>query len=325
MKTFYFNTIAYLLSVVAALSLGFTSGSAAADSGVVRVGGVGNYGPVLPIIAAEKLGLFKKLGVKMEFTNYRGGAAAMEGMAAGEADVINFFPPGLALATKKGVKATIVAAGTLTPRGWDIMVKADSSVKTVKDLAGKKIGVTASGSTTDFFALWTAKQSGGDMTRVPLGGAGLVPSLISGNVDAIVAYPPLSYKLGLSGEGKTVVNLGKEMSTNLPDVWVATDKIIANNPEGVRKVLVGLFSAIRYMKENRAWAIDFIHNKTGLPKDVATKEYENTILGLSDDGNLKAKWVDASLALGKLAGLSDLPPANKMFTSQFVPVKTIEP
>jgi NitT/TauT family transport system substrate-binding protein len=324
MKTSRFNTLAYSLGLVAALNLGFGSGPTAADSGVVRVGGVGNYGPVLPLIAGQKLGLFKKLGVKMEFTNYRGGAAAMEGMAAGEADMINFFPPGLALATKRGVKATIVSAGTLTPRGWHIMVKADSPINTVKDLAGKQIGVTANGSTTDFFARWTAKQSGGDMTRVPLGGAGLVPNLLSGNVDAIVAYPPLSYKIGISGDGKTVVDLGKAMSTNLPDVWVATDEIIAKNPEGVDKVLIGLFSAIRYMKENREWAIDFIHNKTGLPVEVATKEYEQTILGLSDDGNLKAEWVDASLRLGKLAGLT-VPPANEMFTSQFVPVKTITP
>ena len=167
MLSVHFKTIAPALGLGIALALGWSAGTASADEGVIRVGGVGNYGPVLPVFAGKKLGLFDKLGVKMEFTNYRGGAAAMEGMAAGEADLINFFPPGLALAMKRGVKATIVSAGTLTPRGWNIMVKADSPINDVKDLAGKKIGVTASGSTTDSFALWTAKQSGGDMSRVP--------------------------------------------------------------------------------------------------------------------------------------------------------------
>ena len=101
--------------------------------------------------------------------------------------------------------------------------------------------------------------------------------------------------------------------------------IIAKNPEGVKKVLIGLYSAIRYMKENRDWSIKFIQDKTGLPKDVATKEYENTILGLSDDGDLKEEWVDASLSLGKLAGMSDMAPASEMFTAQFVPIQTITP
>ncbi len=325
MRSVHFKTIAPALGLGIALALGWSAGTASAGEGVIRVGGVGNYGPVLPVFAGKKLGLFDKLGVKMEFTNYRGGAAAMEGMAAGEADLINFFPPGLALAMKRGVKATIVSAGTLTPRGWNIMVKADSPINDVKDLAGKKIGVTANGSTTDFFALWTAKQSGGDMTRVPLGGAGLVPNLLSGNVDAIVAYPPLSYKVGLAGDGKTVVNLGEAMSINLPDVWVATDEAIAKNPEGVKKVLIGLYSAIRYMQENRDWSISFIQEKTGMTKEVATKEFENTILGLSVDGNLKAEWVDASMSLGTLAGLTDLPPASDMFTMQFVPIQTVTP
>jgi hypothetical protein len=35
-----------------------------------------------------------------------------------------------------------------------------------------------------------------------------------------------------------------------------------------------------------------------MTKEVATKEFENTILGLSVDGNLKAEWVDASMSLG---------------------------
>jgi hypothetical protein len=58
---------------------------------------------------------------------------------------------------------------------------------------------------------------------------------------------------------------------------------------------------------------------------VATKEYENTILGLSVNGNLKAEWVDSSMSLGTLAGLTDLPPASEMYTAQFVPIQTVAP
>ncbi len=298
---------------------------ASAQGDVVRLGGVTNYGPVLPAFAAEQLGLFKKLGVKVEITGYSGGAAAMEGMAAGAVDVINYFPPGLALARQRGVKATIVSAGTLTPRGWRIMVKSDSPLTKVTDLAGKKIGITANGSTTDFFALWTAQRAGGAAIRVPVGGAGLIPNLMAGNVDAIVAYPPLSYRLALAGDGKTIIDLGEAMSPNLPDVWVAADKLIKSNPEGLRKALIGLYSAVQYMKKNPEWSIKFIQETNKFPQEVAKQEFENTIRGLSDDGALKAEWVEASLKLATLAGLSGLPAAVEMFTAQFVPVRVVSP
>ncbi len=311
-----------LLAAVFTAAVGL--GAANADE-VVRIGGVGNYGPVLPVIAAQELKLFEKAGVTVEFTNFRGGSASMEGLAAGEVDLINFFPPGHALAQRRGVKATIVSAGTLTPRGWHIVVAQDSDIDSLEDLAGKKIGVTSNGSTTDFFALWVADQAGSEISRIPLGGAGLVPNLISGNIDAIVAYPPLSYKVIGAGDGKSLVHLGEAMTPNLPDVWIASDKLIETNPEGLQKALIGIYSAIVYMQNNPEWAIDFIAQKTGLPKEIATEEYNNTFKGLSPDGNLREDWVAESLKLGKLAGLDDLPPAASMFTDRFVPVQTITP
>mgnify|MGYP002623797086 CR=1 FL=1 len=312
------------VAAAAVMAAALSASSAIADD-VVRIGGVANYGPVLPVKAALALGLFEKAGVEVEFTNFAGGSASMEGLAAGEVDLINYFPPGLALAKRRGVEATIVSSGTLTPKGWHIVVKKDSDISSMEDLAGKQIGVTSNGSTTDFFALWVAEQSGGEMTRVPLGGAGLVPNLLSGNVDAIVAYPPLSYKTLGSGDGKSLVHLGEAMDPNLPDVWIASDEIIAENPDGLQKALVGLYSAIVYMQNNPEWSIDFISSETGLEKDIATEEYNNTFKGLSSDGMLKEEWVSASMSLGKLAGLDDLPPASEMYTDAFVPVEAIDP
>jgi NitT/TauT family transport system substrate-binding protein len=312
--------------LAATATIALALGTTVAPAGdVVRLGGVANYGPVLPVKVAQALKLFEKAGVKAEFTNFAGGSASMEGLAAGEVDLINFFPPGMALAKRRGVKATIVSAGTLTPRGWHIVVKKDSAISDLKGLKGKKIGVTSNGSTTDFFAMWVAKQSGGDMSRVPLGGSGLVPNLIAGNVDAIVAYPPLSYKVIGSGDGKSLVHLGEVMKPNLPDVWIASDKLIKENPDGLRKTLVALYSAIVYMQNNPKWSIKFIAKQTGLPEKIATEEYNATFKGLSPDGNLTEAWVAASLELGKLAGIKNMPPAKEMFTDAFVPVKTIKP
>lgn len=314
------RSLAFAVTLITAL---LSSSAGAQDA--VRIGGTGNYGPVLPVAAAQELKLFDKVGVKVVFTNFAGGSASMEGLAAGEVDLINFFPPGLALAKRSGVKATIVSAGTVTPRGWHLMVGKNSTAKSVKDLVGKKVGITSNGSTTDFFALWAANEAGGTITRVPLGGAGLVPNLLSGNVDAIVAYPPLSYTVLQSGDGRSLIHFGEAMKPNLPDVWIASDAIIQKNPEGLRKALVGLYSAIVYMQKNPEWAIEFISKKTGLAKNIATEEYNNTIKGLSPDGMFTEAWVVESLKLATLAGMKDVPAASSMFTDKFVPVKTVAP
>jgi NitT/TauT family transport system substrate-binding protein len=295
-----------------------------AQNTLLRVGGTPNYGPVLPVHAANALGLFKKQGLTVEFTGFSGGSAAMEAVAAGEADLVNYFPPGVALAKQRGVKATIIAAGTLTPRGWKIMAKKDSSLSSVKDLERKKIGVSANGSTTDFFALWAGQQAGSMVSRIPLGGGGMIPGLLSGNVDAIVAYPPLSYQLESSGDGKVVVDLGTAMQPNLPDVWVAADKVLEQRDEAIQKALVAIFSAIRYMKREPEWTTRFIQEQSKFAPEVAKLEYENTIKGLSDDGTIKEEWVANSLALARLAGMQELPPAKTMFSTRFFPVAPIE-
>src|SRR5687768_3737383 len=311
-------------AITATLLASIVSGPASAQD-VVRIGGTGNYGPVLPVAAAQELKLFDKAGVKVVFTNFAGGSASMEGLAAGEVDLVNFFPPGLALAKRSGVKATIVSAGTVTPRGWHLVVGKNSTAKTPKDLVGKKVGITSNGSTTDFFALWAANEAGGAITRVPVGGAGLVPNLLSGNVDAILAYPPLSYTVLLAGDGKSLIHFGEAMKPNLPDVWIASDAIIQKNPEGLRRALIGLYSAIVYMQKNPEWAIEFISKKTGLAKNIATEEYNNTIKGLSADGMFTEAWVVESLKLATLAGIKDIPAASTMFTNNFIPVKTVAP
>lgn len=291
---------------------------------LVRIGGTPNYGPVLPVHAANKLGLFQKLGLRVEFTGFAGGSAAMEAIAAGEADLVNYFPPGVALAKERGVEATIIGDGTLTPRGWKIMVKKDSPIQTIKDLARKKIGVSSNGSTTDFFALWAAQQGGSTVTRIPLGGNGLIPGLLSGNVDAIVAYPPLSYQLDTTGDGRSVVDLGTQMPPNMPDVWVAPDKLIATKKDVVQKTLVGLYSAVRYMKAHQDWTVAFIQEQNKFSPDVAKLEFQNTIMGLSDDGTIQEAWMENSLGLGRLAGLQNLPAAKTMFSTAFFPVTPIE-
>lgn len=245
----------------------------------------------------------------------------MEALAAGAADIINYFPPGVALASKRGVKAKVVASGTLRPTGWYMMVKKDSPITSPKDLAGKKVGVTAAGSTTDFFTRWVADKAKVKVDIIPVGGGGLIPNLLAGNLDAILAFPPIGYRLLLAGDGRILVDLGKEMEPNLPDVWVASQAIIEKNPTAVRGILKALYAAARHLKQNPQFAVQYIKDFNNYELPVARMEYERTIMGLSDEGLVKREWLQNSLDLARLAGLGDLPPVEEIFTDQFVPVR----
>ena len=122
--------------------------------GLIGVGSA-NYAYVY---GALDRGFFAKNGLKPDITDHNSGSAAQEALAAGEADFIHYFPPGIATAVSKGVKEKIIATEQFRPSQWHVAVAAGSPIQKIEDLNGKKIGVTAKGSTTDFFAGWLDRQ-----------------------------------------------------------------------------------------------------------------------------------------------------------------------
>ena len=289
----------------------------------VRVGlAAPGYTPYAPVHAAAELGYYKAKGLDVELTVYRGGGAAQQALAAKAADMINYFPPGMALAVKKGVKEKIVAAGgTLTPHGWHLLVRADSGVKSLADLAGKKIGVTSKASTTDFYALWAANSGGGKAQNIPLGGRGLVPALKSGDIDAAVLWPNLTLRLIEGGTYRSLVNYGKAMKPNLPEVWVASQSFIDTKPKAIKGFLEAVMKATKYMQNNRTYALKFIKKFTKEKKDSTVAfAYESITKNATTDGMMDQATLKRSLGLAALAGIEDLPPVDQLFTSRFLPI-----
>ena len=172
------------------------------------------YWPTTIAETAVRQKLFEKEGIAAELTIYRGGAETFEAMAAGAADVILDATSLAAAGRKKGVMSKVVANAAMGSFGWQLMVLAKSPLD-VKDLNGKKVAITSAGSGSDLLALWTMQDKKINFTRVPVGGGGLVPNLLAGNVDAAVVYSPLSFQIAKSGEARTILDYAKEAPTNL--------------------------------------------------------------------------------------------------------------
>jgi ABC-type nitrate/sulfonate/bicarbonate transport system substrate-binding protein len=299
---------------------------AAGYSETIRVGlPTKTYWPTTIAETAVRQKLFEKEGITAELTIYRSGAETFEGMAAGAADII-LDPPSLVSAgRKKGVTSRIVANAAMGNFGWQLMVPVKSTLG-VKDLNGKKVAITAAGSGSDLLALWTIQDRKIDFTRVPVGGGGLVPNLLAGNVEAAVVYSPLSFQIAKAGDAKTILDYSKEVPPNLTAGWIVLDKYAQEKPQNVQKALNALYGALQFMRANKDVTVKLIADLYEMPAEIAALEYENTILKLETSGDMSAANVPAavqlSLDLAKLGGLKDIVPTEDVISTKFKPVPT---
>ena len=298
----------------------------AAHAETIRVGlPTKTYWPTTVAETAVRQKLFEKEGLTAELTIFRSGAETFEGLAAGAADII-LDPPSLVSAgRKKGVMSKIVANASMGNFGWQLMVPAKSTLD-VKDLNGRKVAITAAGSGSDLLALWTIQDKKIDFTRVPVGGGGLVPNLLAGNVDAAVVYSPLSFQILKSGEARTILDYATAVPPNLTAGWIVLDKFAEAKPQTVQKALNALYGAIAFMRSNRDATVKLIADLYEIPPDIAGLEYDNSIMKLESDGNMGAAnvrdAVQLSMDLAKLGGLKDIAPTEDLYSTQFKPVPT---
>jgi NitT/TauT family transport system substrate-binding protein len=280
------------------------------------------YYPTIITETALRQGLFAKEGIKAELTVYRGGAEAFESVAAGASDISLGSAAIIAGGRKKGVMTKGFANAALGYYGWYLMVKADSPIKDVKDLNGKKVGITSAGSGSDLLAQWTMADKKIQFTRVPLGGGGLVPNLLSGNVDAVVLYSPLTFRVMHEKTARSLVDFGKEVPPHATGIWLATDKMIAEKPDVLRRVTNALLGAMESLRSDRAAAIKLIAEIDSIPPEIAEAELDGNLLKLSTTGELKPEWVEKAMEMAKLIGMTNLADAKDVYVTTFKGVPT---
>jgi NitT/TauT family transport system substrate-binding protein len=315
----------HILATIAAASvLGTSAMAQAADT--VRIGlPTKTYWPTTIAETAVRQKLFEKEGIKAELTIYRGGAETFEAMAAGAADVILDATSLVSAGRTKGVNSKVLANAAMGYFGWQLMTLSKSTLS-VGDLKGKKVAITSAGSGSDLLALWTQQDKKIEFTRVPVGGGGLVPNLLAGNVEAAVVYSPLSFQILKSGEARTILDYAKEVPPNLAAGWIALDKYAQDKPQVVQKTLNALYGALMYMRANKEASVKLISELYEIPPEIAGLEYDNTIMKLETDGSMDGPKIPEQLQLAldmaKAGGMKDLGPAAEIISTQFKPVPT---
>jgi NitT/TauT family transport system substrate-binding protein len=299
--------------------------SLAQAADVVRIGvPTKTYWPTIICETAIRQKLFEKEGVKAQLTIYRSGAEGFEAIAAGAADLILNSSSSVAGGLRKGVNVKCVANGANGYYGWYLVVKTDSPIKQVSEVAGKKVGITSAGSGTDILARWTIAEHKIDFTRVPLGGGGLVPNLLTGNIDASVLYSPLTYKVIDEKVARVLIDYGAAVPAHSNSAWIASDKIIKERPQAVQRALNAIYGGLAFLtaEGNRAAAVKLIAEIDEIPEAIAARELDGNIKKLSRTGEMQLDWMERALDMARLIGMTDLAPAKDIFTTQFKPVPT---
>src|SRR5436189_1817054 len=159
------KTIRSALAALGALAL--MSGAAAAQSKVtIAVGGAGCL-CYLPTMLAQELGEYKKAGVEVELVDFKGGSQSLTAVIGGSADVVSgYFDHCVNLAAKNQAMQAFVVYDRYPGFALVVAPKHAAAVRSVKDLAGKNVGVSAPGSSTHFFLNYMMAKSGVDPNSV---------------------------------------------------------------------------------------------------------------------------------------------------------------
>jgi NitT/TauT family transport system substrate-binding protein len=151
-----------------------------------------------------------------------------------------------------------------------------TGIKSVKDLAGKKVGVPAGSSQTTMLPLfWKANGlKEADMTLLNMPPASMVPSLLQGQVDAILGSMD-AYQIQLEAQGAELDNY-RFADFGVPTVSTsifASETFIKENPDVLRKFIAASLKGWSFALDNPQKTIE--HLKAIFPEvnvKLATSE-----------------------------------------------------
>ena len=196
----------------------------------------------LPLSIAEYRGYFKDEGLNVEVVDFAGGSRALQALVGGSADVVSgAFEHPINLQTKGQAYRSFVLQGRAPMIVLGVSKKTMPDYKTPADLKGKKIGVTAPGSSTNMMVNFFLAKHGlkpSDVSFIGVGaGAGAITALRTGQIDAMANLDPVVSTLvkedlfNIIADTRTLDDTRAIFGGNMPAATLYTSqKFIDANP-----------------------------------------------------------------------------------------------
>ncbi len=259
----------------AALGLGQIGRASAQGSKVVRIG-YQKYGTFVLLKAHGTLE--KRLaaqGATVQWLEFPAGPQLLEGLNAGAIDLgtVGETPPIFAQAA--GVNFVYIGNEPASPKAEAIVVPANSPIKTVADLRGKKVALNK-GSNVHYLlvrALAAANLKYTDIQPIYLAPADARAAFEQNNIDAWVIWDP--YFASIQNAGGKILIDGTGLVSNL-QFYVSSRSYAEQSPALVHAVIDELRELDAWGKDNPAEVIRVLGPQTGLDPavlDLAVKRF----------------------------------------------------
>jgi ABC-type nitrate/sulfonate/bicarbonate transport system substrate-binding protein len=267
---------------------------------------------------------FASEGIDVTATGFRGDAQLQQALAAGGVDVGLGSGPSLGFRIK-GAPAIGVAGMYGAPSNLALLVPVNSEIKTIADLKGKRIGVTTVGSLTDWLVRELSRQQGwrSDGIRiVPLGAIqARLAAMERGELDGTVQEAANGYQLEQEGKTRNLLLFGSIVRDFYTHVIYASDAMIAQRPDVLRRFLRGWFKTVAFMRANKDFTVRSEAKTLEISPSVVARIYDAQMPSFSPDGAWDPKAIEViRQSLKELGILPELPAAKDLYNDTFVPV-----
>lgn len=247
-----------MVAVCAALAV--LSGQVQAADDVIRLGNLklAHFGAISYI---KEIG--PKCGIKVEESTFAKGLDVMQAIIAGELDVGATASEAAISGRAKGVPIYVVAG--FATGGARLVARSDAGIKSVKDLKGKKVGVTRGSIQEVLLAaelaqngLTSADASGKDVQIIYLSYPDLNQALMGKNIDAIMQTEPQASQALNKGFGVEVMKpydtpIGSPVRT-----LVMTEKFYKERRPLAEKFMRCFVEATKTFIDNKATAQKYV-------------------------------------------------------------------
>ena len=249
------------------------------EKAVVRVG----YLPItacLPYFVGEEMGYFSKQGLEIKAVRFETSQQMMDGLLQGQVDVITSAASavGLLVQEKSPDQFKVFGVNTNgTNNPLDVLlVKASSSIKTVQDLKGKKIGSFPGVQALTLlkkYLLANGLDPSRDVQIQEMKQDLHLQALDSGQVDAVLTYEPNA----TIGEQKGI----SKVLTKAPFAQVSVDpyptgifsiskSYLETNPQVAQKIITAFDQSMNYANNNQVEARKVLTKFVPIEQNITT-------------------------------------------------------
>jgi len=258
---------------------------------------------LVPFVAKDR-GLYAKHGIEAELIQVRPNVA-MAALLSGDMDYVELIG---SVIRSAGRGAPVRAISTSIKAPF-FSFAANSKFKTIKDLKGATIGVTAIGGTNYISTRLTLRHYGLDPDKdvkiLAIGDEKLMYEAFKiGRVDSVVIAPPFSVILRREGF-PLLAHTGELLNFPFSGLGTTLDKIGKNRAQA-RKLLRGEIEALRFVRANPAGTTEVIRKRFSMDEKLARESYDVVVEAFSRDGRVPLEGVEILLGIEKAA--NQIPP-----------------